>query len=75
MSLWKRAGCQTVNSFREINSRQDRPRAQPGSFKPIQNVLRKIKNLIWSRLSRAETGLVGRENGVKTPERRADVIE
>ena len=35
-----------VKSFREINSREDRPRAPPGFVKPIRNRLRKIKNLI-----------------------------
>ena len=48
-----------VKSFREIDSRQDRPRAQPGFVKPIQNGLRKIQNLIECRSSRAETGLGG----------------
>ena len=54
-----------VKSFREINSRQDRPRARPGFVKPIQNGLRKVQNLIKCRLSRAETGLTGKENGVR----------
>ena len=35
-----------VKSFREINSRQDRPRARPGFVKSIRNGLRKIQNLI-----------------------------
>ena len=35
-----------VKSFREIDSRQDRPRARPGSVKPIRNGLRKVQNLI-----------------------------
>ena len=35
-----------VKSFREINSKEDRPRAWPGFVKPIQNGPRKIKNLI-----------------------------
>ena len=52
-----------VESFGEINSRQDRPRARPGFVKPIRNGLRKVQNLIKCRPSRAETGLVGRENG------------
>ena len=65
MSLWKRVGCQTVESFREINSREDRPRAWPGFVKPNQNGLRKIKSLIYCRPFREETGLVGRENGIK----------
>ena len=49
-----------VKSFREINSRQDHLRAQPGFVKPIQNGLRKVQNLIKCRLSRMETGLLGR---------------
>ena len=36
-----------VKSFREINSRQDRPRARPGFVKPIRNGLRKEQNLIY----------------------------
>ena len=35
-----------VESFREINSRQDRPRARPGFVKPIRNGPRKEQNLI-----------------------------
>ena len=35
-----------VKSFREINSRKDRPRARPGFVKPIRNGLRRIKKLI-----------------------------
>ena len=35
-----------VKSFREIDSRQDRPRARPGFVKPIRNGLRKEQNLI-----------------------------
>ena len=35
-----------VKSFREIDSRQDRPRARPGFVKPIRNGLRKVQNLI-----------------------------
>ena len=50
-----------VKSFREIDSRQDRPRARPGFVKPIRNGLRKVQNLIESRPSRAETGLAVRE--------------
>ena len=33
-------------SFREIDSRKDRPRARPGFVKPIRNGLRKVQNLI-----------------------------
>ena len=38
-----------VTSFREIDSREDRPRARPGFVKPIRNGLRKEQNLIYSR--------------------------
>ena len=54
-----------VKSFGEIDSRQDRPRARPGFVKSMANGLRKIQNLIYSRPSRAETGLAGRENGIR----------
>ena len=53
-----------VKGFREIDSRQDRPRARPGFVKPIRNGLRKVQNLIECRPSRAETGLAGRKNGI-----------
>ena len=35
-----------AKSFREIDSRQNRPRARPGFVKPIRNGLRKVQNLI-----------------------------
>ena len=35
-----------VQSFGEIDSRQDRPRARPGFVKPIRNGLGKVQNLI-----------------------------
>ena len=35
-----------VESFREIDSRLDRPRARIGFVKPIRNGLRKVQNLI-----------------------------
>ena len=54
-----------VKSFGEIDSRENRPRARPGFVKPIRNGLRKIKNLIKCRPTRAETGLTGRENGIR----------
>ena len=54
-----------AESFRENDSSEDRPRARPGFVKPIQNGLRKVQNLIKCRPSRAETGLVGRENGIR----------
>ena len=52
-----------VENFREINSREDRPRARPGFVNPIRSGVRKEQNLIECRPSRAETGLAGRENG------------
>ena len=54
-----------VKSFGKVNRSEDRPRARFGFVKPIRDGLRKIKNLIWSRPSRAETGLAGRENGIR----------
>ena len=51
----------SVESFREIDSRQHRQRARPGFVKPIRNGLRKVQNLIKCIQSRAETGLAGRE--------------
>ena len=54
-----------VKRFGEIDSRQDRPRARLGCVKPIRNGLRKVQNLIKCRPSRAETGLAGRENGIR----------
>ena len=54
-----------VESFREIDSRQDRPRSRPGFVKPIRNGLRKVQNLIECRPSRAETDLAGRKNGIR----------
>ena len=54
-----------VKSFREINGRQNRPRARPGFVKPIRNGLRKIQNLIECRPISAETGLARRENGIR----------
>ena len=54
-----------VKSFREIESREDRPRARPGVVKPIRNGLRKVQNLIKCRPSRAETWLARRENGIR----------
>ena len=54
-----------VKSFREIDSKENRPRARPGFVKPIANGLRKVQNLIECRPTRAETGLAGRENGIR----------
>ena len=57
-----------VKSFREIDGRQDRPRARPGFVKPIRNGLRKEQNLIECRPSRAEAGQ--RRAGEKRENRR-----
>ena len=66
MSLCKKGGMEDrVESFREINSRQDRPRARCGFVKSVQNGPRKEQNLIMFRPSRVETGLKGRENGIR----------
>ena len=54
-----------VKSFREIDSRQDRPRARPGFVKPIRNGLIMVKNLIECTPTRAETGLAGKESGIR----------
>ena len=53
-----------VKSFGEIDSRQNRPRARRGFVEPIRDGPKKMKNLIESRPSRAETGLAGRENRI-----------
>ena len=54
-----------VKSFREIDSRENRPRSGPGFVKSIRNGLRKEQNLIECRPTRAETGLAGRKNGIR----------
>ena len=54
-----------VESFGEINSRKDRPKTRPGFVKSIQNGLSKEQNLIESRPSKEETGLAGKENGIR----------
>ena len=51
-----------IERFREIDSRENRPRARPRFVKPIQNGLRKVQNLIECRPTREETGLAGKEN-------------
>ena len=43
-----------VVSFREVDRSKNRPKAKVEFVKPIRNGLRKIKNLIKSRLSRAK---------------------
>ena len=54
-----------VKSFREIDSGKNRSRARPEFVKPIRNGLRKVQNLIECRPTRVETGLAGRENGIR----------
>ena len=54
-----------VESFREVDSSKNRPRARLGFVKPILNELKKKQNLIKSKLSGAETGLAWREKGVR----------
>ena len=54
-----------VKGFREVDSRENRPRAQPGFVKLIQNGLRKKQNLIECRPTKVETGLAGRKNGIR----------
>ena len=51
-------------SFGEIDSREDRPRAGLGFVKPIRNGLRTIKNLIKSRPSGRKPSWWG-ENGIR----------
>ena len=48
-----------------IDARIVRSRAQLGFVKSVRNGLRRVKNLIESRPSRAETGLARRENGIR----------
>ena len=54
-----------IKSFREIDSRQDCPRARRGFVKPIRNGLRKVQILIKCRSTSTETGLAGKENGIR----------
>ena len=54
-----------VESFKEVDHSKNRPKARLGFVKPIRNRLRKIKNFIKNRPSRAETGLAGKENGFR----------
>ena len=65
MSLWKKAECQTESKALEKSIVENRLRARPGFVKPIRNGLTKVQNLIECRPSRAETGLVTRENGIR----------
>ena len=56
-----------VESLREVDSSRNCPRTRLKFVKPIRDGLRKIKNLIEGKPSRAKTGLTGRENGVGFP--------
>ena len=64
-----------VESLREVNRSKNRPNSWLRFVKLIRDGLRKIKNLIESRPFRAKTGLAGRENELKIPQRRVDEIE
>ena len=61
MSLWKR----TIESSQEVSCSEDILTFRPGFLKPIRGGLRKKQNLIQSRPSRWETGLVGGEKGIR----------
>ena len=52
-------------SLGEVDRSEHCSRARLGLVKSIRNGLRKIKNVIESRALRAETGLAGRENGIR----------
>ena len=52
-----------IESFGEIDSSKDRPRASLGFAKPIRSGLRKKPDLIASRSSK--TGLAGRKDEVR----------
>ena len=54
-----------VESFRKVDSSKNRPRAKLEFVKSIRNGLRKLKHLIESRPSTAESGMAGRENGIR----------
>ena len=54
-----------VESFGEVNSSKERPRAGIEFVTSNRNGLRKIKNLNKSKPSRAEFGLAGRVNKVR----------
>ena len=57
----------SVESFEEVDSSKNRPRARPGFVKPIQNGLRKKQNLIKSRPSRGK--LAWREEKMESREK------
>ena len=54
-----------VESLREVTRSKNSPKVRLGFVKPIRIGLKKIKNLIEGRPSRAETGLAGKENEVR----------
>ena len=54
-----------AESFEKIDSSKYRPKARLRFVKSILNDLRNKQNWIESRPSRAETGLAGRENGMR----------
>ena len=53
----------------KVDGSKDCPMARLEFVKPIRNGVKKSKNLIVSRPTRAETGLEGRKNGFKTQEK------
>ena len=75
MSLWKRAECQTELKALKVDSSENHPRARLEFVKPIRNGPRKVQNLMESRPSKAETGLVGKENGVRLQKEELDAIK
>ena len=63
-----------VESFEEVDSSKDCPRAWLGLVKLIQNGQRKIKNLIQSRITRAKSGLA-RERIELDSKKKVELIE
>ena len=64
-----------VKSLGKVDRSENRPRARLGFDKTIRNGRRRIKNLIGSGPSMAETSLAGRENRDKTPGRRMNAVQ
>ena len=64
-----------VENLGEVNRCKNRLKAKLRFLLPLRNGLRKRQNLIEGRPSRAETGLGGRENGVRLQKGKVDEIE
>ena len=64
-----------VESLGKVDRSENRPRARLGFDKTIGNGRRRIKNLMESGPSMAETCLAGRENRVMTSNRKINAIE